>query len=235
MHRRSFLKLCTSVAAASLAFSPSFLKAKNISFKPYKKALLLEKDGSPLKAESVDPSKEYIFFYPYRATPCILLNLGNKLDPVEVKLSDGSTYNWIGGVGPKGSIVAYSAICPHQLSYPTPETSFINFYPKGEVSKIIKRDRVIQCCAHLSVFDPSHGGKVVEGPSPFPLTTIVLKYENSKIYAIGTLGKELFEEFFDAFKPDLRKLYKSSKRAKKLMDICKVVELEEYTKEIIKC
>ncbi len=238
MNRRSFIKTCTAVAAASLA-SPSFfinsLRAQEVEFKAYRKAILLKKDGTPLKPEEIDPKKQYLFFYPHRATPCILANLGKEVQPADVKLSDGTTYRWPGGVGPKKSIVAYCAICPHQMSYPTPEASFINYYPEGIPSKIVKRGRVIQCCAHLSVFDPAKGGKVIDGPAPNPLTAIVLEYENGKLYAVGTLGKELYEDFFDVFKPDLRKLYGSSRKAKELMDRCTVLEMEDYTSDVVRC
>ncbi len=238
MDRRDFLKTCTAVAAASLA-SPSFfsslVEAQEGKFKAYKKALLVDKNGNPIKPEDIDPRKQYIFFYPHRATPCLLTNLGKEVPPAKVKLSDGTSYNWQGGVGPKKSIVAYSAICSHQFSHPTPEFSFINYYPENIPSKIVKRGGVIQCCAHLSVFDPAQGAKVIDGPAPFPLTAIVLSYEDGKLYALGTLGKELFEDFFDMFKPDLRKLYRSTRKAKKLVDRCEVVEVEEYAKEVIRC
>jgi len=32
----------------------------------------------------------------------------------------------------------------------------------------------------------------------------VLSYEGGVIYAVGTVGRELFEDFFDVFKPELR-------------------------------
>ena len=237
MHRRGFLRLCTSIAAASLA-SPSLFKdlvRGSVEFKPYRKAPLLKEDGTPLSPEEVSPEEQYIFFYPYRATPCLLINLGEKVDPVKLKLSDGTTYLWSGGVGPHRSIVAYSAICPHQLSYPTPEVSAVGYYPEGVLSKLLKRDKVIQCCAHLSVFDPARGGEVLEGPSPSPLTAIVLSYEGGVLYALGTVGRELFEEFFDVFKPDLRKLYRSTRRAKRLVEKCTVVKMEDYVREFIRC
>ncbi|MDQ7038540.1 MAG: Rieske 2Fe-2S domain-containing protein [Aquificota bacterium] len=235
MDRRSFLKVCTTVALTSPPLLYGVLRAGESEFKPYKKALLVNKDGKPVTPEEIKPSKEYIFFYPYRSTPCLLINLGRRADPVEVETKDGHTYLWRGGVGPDRSIVAFSAICTHQLSHPTPSTTFINYYPEGKKAKIAKRDLVIQCCAHMSAFDPAKGGKVIEGPAPFPLTAIVLSYEQGKIYALGTLGKEVYEDFFDVFKPDLRKLYGSSRKARELVDVCTVLEMEEYTEEIVRC
>jgi Rieske Fe-S protein len=235
MDRRSFLKACTAVALTSPSLIAGMLRAQESGFKAYKKALLVNKEGKPLRPEEVSPEKEYVFFYPYRSTPCILVNLDREVGPVRVNVKDGGSYLWQGGVGPKKSIVAFSAICSHQLSHPTPEQSFINYYPEGRTSKVAKRDRVIQCCAHMSVFDPTRGAEVVMGPAPFPLTAIVLSYEEGRLYALGTLGREVFEDFFDVFRPDLRKRYGSSRKAKELVERCVVLEMEEYTEEIVRC
>ncbi len=238
MNRREFLKVCSTVATASLA-SPSLfsklVQAQEGAFKKYKKALLVKEDGSPLKPEDLKVGKEYIFFYPYRSTPCMLIDLGEEVKGTQVKLSDGTTYYWQGGVGPKKSVVAYCSICPHQLSYPTPEFSFINYYPSDTPSKVVGRGNVIQCCAHMSIFDPKKGGTVIDGPAPNPLLTIVLEFSDGKFYAVGTLGKEPFEDFFDAYRRGLRKRYGSSRKAKELVEKSTVVEVEKYAKEIIRC
>ena len=238
MERREFLKVCGSFASLTL-LSPALLKesfaSQSNEFKKYKKAILLNKDGNPIKPEDIKVGKQYLFFYPYASTPAFLINLGKEVKPVEVKLSDGSKYLWPGGVGPQKSIVAFCAICPHQFSYPTPEYSFINYYPPEKKSQIVKRGNVIQCCAHLSVFDPEKGGIVLDGPAEYPLLTIVLSYEDGKLYAVGTLGKELFRDFFDAYRSDLKKMYKSFRKAKKKVDKSVVLGVEEYVKEIIFC
>ncbi len=238
MERREFLKVCGSLASLTL-LSSTLLKgsfaSQNNEFKKYKKSILLDKNGNPIKPEDIKVGKQYLFFYPYVSTPVFLINLGKEIKPIEVRLSDGSTYMWPGGVGPQKSIVAFCAICPHQLSYPTPEYSFINYYPPNKKSAVAKRDNVIQCCAHISVFDPEKGGIVIDGPAEYPLLTIVLSYENGKLYAVGTLGKELFKDFFDAYRTDLKKMYKSFRKAKRKVERSVVLEVEEYVEEIIFC
>ena len=96
------------------------------------------------------------------------------------------------------SVVAFSAICSHQFSYPTKKISFIN-YQHGK-SKFAERDQVIVCCAHQSAFDPAQGAKVVAGPATIPLTTIMLEYEEStdQLHAIGTMGNDQYKDFFRA-------------------------------------
>ncbi|NPA32499.1 MAG: Rieske 2Fe-2S domain-containing protein [Aquificae bacterium] len=238
MNRRQLIKTCTSLATLSL-FSFTFLSARlsaqENTFKRYKRALLLDKNGNPISPDSIERGKQYIFFYPYRSTPAFLINLGKEVKPAVVKLSDGTTYEWKGGVGPKKSIVAFCAICPHQLSFPTPEYSFINYYPPDKRSKTAKRGNVIQCCAHMSVFDPERGGIVLDGPSEYPLLSIVLEESEGKLFAVGTLGVELFRDFFDAYRSELKKMYGSFRKAKKKVDKSVVLEVEEYVKEIIYC
>ncbi len=238
MDRRNFLKLCSSMAVASMLDTGVIgraLASQGGDFKKYEKALLVKEDGTPLKVEDIKPHTTYIFFYPFVSTPAFLLNLDKEVGPVDLELSDGSKYKWPGGVGPKKSLVAYSAICSHQLSYPTKDYSFIDYYSPENPSKTTKRSGVIQCCAHLSIFDPSQGGKVLDGPAEFPISTVVLSYEEGKLYAVGTLGVEVYQDFFDVYKRDLRKQYGSSRKAKKKSKECKVIEVSKYAKESIKC
>lgn len=238
MDRRDFIKTCGTIAVASFldaGFFSQVLANQESFLKLYNKALLLKEDGSPLTEKDIIPHKEYIFFYPFASTPCYLINLSEEVKGVDVKLNDGQTYAWKGGVGSKKSIVAYSAICSHQWSYPTKEYAFINYYPPDKASETTKRAGVIQCCAHLSVFDPKAGGKVVEGPAEVPLASILLQEEGGKLYAVGVLGKDQFDAFFENYKTDLRKEYGSTTKAKELVDKCTVMEVEKYVKEIIRC
>src|SRR6185436_1402830 len=103
---------------------------------------------------------------------------------------------WPGGVGPRGSIVAYSAICAHKLTYPTRDISFISYRAEKTVGN--KFANVIHCCSEHSQYDPAAGARVVAGPAPQPLAAILLEHDagTDEIYAVGTLGGEMFNEFF---------------------------------------
>ena len=156
MDRRDFLKACSTVAVASMLDPSVFsnlLSAQEGMFKAYKKALLVKEDGTPLREEDLKPHNA-----------CYLIDLGEEVKPVNAKLKDGKTYKWQGGVGSKKSIVAYSAICAHQWSYPPKQYSFINYYPLDKPSEITKKSGIIQRCAHLGLYDPKEGGKVIDGP-----------------------------------------------------------------------
>jgi len=127
MNRRGFIKACSTIAVASMLDASLFsqlLSAQEGMFKAYKKALLVKEDSSPHNA--------YIFFYPYVSTPCYIINLGEEVQPVELTLKDGKKYRWPGGVGSKKSIVAYSAICAHQWSYPTKQYSSYKLLSSGQ-------------------------------------------------------------------------------------------------------
>jgi Rieske Fe-S protein len=239
MDRRDFIKTCTTVAVASMLSPEYFTKVlaqqKEAMFKPYKKALLLKEDGSPLKEEDIKPHKNYIFFYPHASTPCYLLNLGEEIKATTVKLKDGRSYEWKGGVGSKKSIVAYSAICSHQWSYPTPQYSFINYYPPDQPSETTKKAGIIQCCAHLSLFDPKQGASVIDGPAEVPLASIVLEEEGGSFYAVGVLGVDQFEQFFDNYKAELRQHYGTTAKAKELVEKCTVMEVDKYVQAVVRC
>ncbi len=238
MDRRTFIKACATVAVASAVDSSVISRALSSQqnlYKAYNKALLVKEDGSPLTEKDIQPQKSYILFYPHTATPCFLLNLDAEVKPAEIKLKDGKSYTWNGGVGSKKSIVAYSAICAHQWSYPTKTYAFINYYPENQPSETTKKAGVIQCCAHLAVYDPKQGATVLDGPAEVPLAAIVLQQEGDNFYAVGVLGVDQFDKFFDLYKQDLRQQYGSTAKAKALVDRCVVVELEKYTQAPIKC
>src|SRR5436190_1752737 len=104
-----------------------------------------------------------------------------------------AAYAWPGGVGPHRSVVAYSAICAHQLVYPTKEVSFISFR-KTRAQRGVQ-DELIHCCADHSQYDPARGAQVLSGPAPQPLCAVLLAYDGAAdtLTAYATLGGELFD------------------------------------------
>jgi arsenite oxidase small subunit len=124
MQRREFIKVCAASAAAAAA---SELSAADAAPVLYGRAKLVGGNGAPLKAASLPADRNFIFHYPFSATPCFLLNLGRPARATRLATADKRGYDWKGGVGPRRSIVAYSAICAHQLAYPTKEISFISY------------------------------------------------------------------------------------------------------------
>ncbi|WP_297889167.1 Rieske 2Fe-2S domain-containing protein [Sulfurihydrogenibium sp.] len=238
MDRRKLIKSCSLVAVGSM-FVPGFfdkvLAGEKEIYKKYNKTLLIKEDGTPITSKDIPDNTVLLFFYPYKSTPCYIINTGEEVKPTKVKLSDGKEYEFKGGIGNKKSIVAYSAICPHQWSYPTKDFSLINYYPSNQKSETTGKSGVIQCCAHISVFDVKNGGQVIEGPAELPLACVELLEEDGKIYATAVVGPNQFEEFFDMYKSDLIEQYGNIEKAKELLDKTVVMEVGKHVKEQIRC
>jgi arsenite oxidase small subunit len=231
MHRREFVSVCAASAlAVSLPAAPA-----DAAPRFYARVRLVGPDGRPLRARAVPANKNFIFHYPYAATPCFLLNLGKPTKaPAELKTAEARSYQWPGGVGAGHSIVAYSAICAHRLTYPTREISFISY--RDEKSAGSRFAHVIHCCSEHSQYDPAEGAKVLAGPAPQPLAAVLLDYDpgSDEVYAVGTLGGELFNEFFSKYEFRLTLEYGGSARAA-VKGSCPVSELERYCRQQVKC
>ena len=231
MERRDFVKLCAASAAALAA--PAVQADARPRF--YAKARLLDEDGRPLRASAIPVQRNLIFNYPYAATPCFLLNLGRAVHaPMRLKTADRAPYEWSGGVGPQRSVVAYSAICAHKLTYPTREISFISY--RAEKTPGNRFASVIHCCSEHSQYDPAEGARVVAGPAPQPLATILLEHDptNDEIAAVGTLGGEMFDDFFRKYAFRLQ-MEQGPHAHDPVAGICVVHPLENYCRQQVKC
>ena len=231
MRRRKFLGTC---ALAAFAAAPALTLGADAVPRSYARARLVDGNGRPVKASAVPRHTNLIFHYPYAATPCFLLNLGQTLEPAAgLRTADALAYRWPGGVGPERSIVAYSAICAHRLSYPTRQLSFIGYQdqPRAGGSK-----RLIHCCHEHSEYDPARGAAVVGGPAQQPLAAILLDYDQASdgLYAVGTLGGAMFDEFFTKYEVRLQ-LEFGGKAKEPAGDRCVVTELARYCRQQIKC
>jgi arsenite oxidase small subunit len=234
MQRRQFLTGCAAIAGAAQVGSLSEAWAAAAP-QLYARARLTDIHGDPIKASRLAARTNYVFNYPYSATPCFLIDLGQPVGGTDGLLrADGSAYVWAGGVGRARSIVAYSAICAHKLAYPTREVSFIRFQSDRSPTS---DGNVIHCCADHSVYDPSAGARVVSGPAPQPLAAILLDYdgERDELAALGTVGAEQFDAFFSKYDFKLTLEYGQG-RAKAPVGATTVVrELTQYCRQTIRC
>ena len=231
MERREFIKFCA--ATAGMTAAPEVAADARPQF--YSRARLLDERGKPLRASAVPPHRNLIFHYPYDTTPCFLLNLGRPAaQPARLSTADKQVYEWQGGVGARRSIVAYSAICAHQLAYPTKDISFISY--RTERGAANRHGNVIHCCAEHSQYDPAQGARVVAGPAPQPLAAILLEHvaASDELYAVGTLGGEMFDKFFEKYALRLQ-LEHSGATKKAVGDSVVVTELEDYCRQQVKC
>ena len=231
MRRREFIKFCAATAAATGA--PAVAADARPRF--YTRAKLVAAGGAPLRASAIPVRHNLIFHYPYASTPCFLLNLGRPAAASALlKTEGGEAYEWRGGVGARRSIVAYSAICAHKLTYPTRDISFISF--RAEKSARNKVGNVIHCCSEHSQYDPADGGRVLAGPAPQPLAAILLEHDaaSDQLTAVGTLGGEMFDAFFDKYA--FRLALENGGEPRRAVDgTAPVIALEDYCRQQVKC
>ena len=233
MERRQFLTTCAVLGGAGvLAFDAA--RADTPS-RLYSRARLTDVHGRPIRARDLAADTNYVFQYPFAATPCLLVKLSRPAAvTANLKREDGGEYAWQGGVGDDRSVVAFSAICAHKLAYPTREVSFIRFQRERSATSAAK---VIHCCADHSVYDPAQGARVIAGPAPQPLAAILLEYDGVEdaLYALGTQGAEQFDAFFTKYRMKLGLEYGKEGGRVAVNGTSTLRELTNYCKTTIQC
>lgn len=203
--RRSFVKSCVGLTA--LALQSRARAGRLVNGKSYQRAHLVDRHGAPFTASALKPGQTYLFHYPFVATPCFLINLGQPVaSAAPLETASGEQYRWPGGAGPGSSIVAFSAICSHKMTHPARSVSFINYRPEtisytASNNQRAEGNHLIYCCSERSVYDVRDGARVLGGPAEQPLTAIGLEHDaaSDALYATGTYGGEMYEQFFARF------------------------------------
>jgi Rieske Fe-S protein len=236
MQRRRFIETCSGALLCSTAMADAATAAGPAGApRQYPRARLMDENGKPLQASRVPKRRNLVFSYPFVATPAFLLNLP-KGPARSARLSDGkgTGYEWPGGVGPARSIVAFAAICAHQLAYPAREISFISF--RDDATGPNRRADVIHCCAEHSQYDPAAGARVLAGPAPQPLTAILLEHDagDDSLTAVGTVGGEVYDAFFAKY--DFKLAMEYGGRQRDLVSgETRVLPLEQVCRQQIRC
>lgn len=233
MQRREFIRMCAAAAVAA----PVGADAKDLRPRFYTRSRLTDEAMRPLRASTLALGRNYIFHYPFEGTPCFLLNLGTATGrKVELRTEEGARYEWPGGVGSERAIVAYSAICSHKLTYPTRQISFISYRDRSSASGV-SRPNTIHCCSEHSQYDPASGARVLKGPAPQPLSAILLEHEprTDELHAVGTLGGEVFNTFFEKYEMRLELDYGSGRARRRVGAQTAVMELTRFCKQQVRC
>jgi arsenite oxidase small subunit len=233
MKRRDFVQICAASAAG--ATLPDAAQAATMTARKYRRARLVDEKNQPLRLAARQAGTTYVFDYPYAATPSFLLRLSEPATAgILLHTEGGEPYRWEGGVGADKSVVAYSAICAHKMTYPTRQVSFIGY--RHAPSPVAGKGKVITCCSDRSVYDPAAGARVLSGPAPQPLATILLEHDPraDEVFAVGTFGGEMFAEFFRKY--EFRLQLEMGNRAKTPVDGATVVRpLENYSTQWAQC
>ena len=233
MERRQFLTTCAVLSGAG--FLAGEMARADTPPRLYARTRLVDVHGRPIRASDLLPDTNYVFQYPFLATPCLLVRMSRPVAPaVNLKREDGAAYAWQGGVGAARNVVAFSAICAHKLAYPTRAVSFIRFQRERSATS---SGQVIHCCADHSVYDPAQGARVVAGPAPQPLAAIVLEHDATEdaLYALGTQGAEQFDAFFTKYKLKLGLEYGKEGGRVAVSTTSTLRELTNYCRTTIQC
>ncbi|HSN00643.1 MAG TPA: Rieske (2Fe-2S) protein [Rudaea sp.] len=234
MDRRRFVKFCAGTAlTAGLAEVPRVFASQIADFAP---AALLKEDGSPLKASEIGAAEAMVFAYPYKGVPCFLINLGDKAPRTQPLISpDGDAYTNPQGVGRRRNLVAFVAICTHQLSYPSPQSSVLRYAAAG--SELAGDPGRIVCCAHGSVYDPADGARKVSGPAPGPLLPVRLAYDPASdgLTATGSVDEKFFRRFFDAYKSEMIERFGPGVYRQEVGPTTRAVLLSRYSRLVAAC
>ena len=238
MDRRGFIKICGGTAALAGLQATYLETICAAEVKSFNRVKLVDEQGNPLKAAQLTKEEAYIFHYPYRSTPCFLINLAAKPAEAMTMQADDGDYKWPGGIGPNGALVSYSAICAHQLSYPSKEHSPIHYTGKTR-SALAGGAGMIVCCEHERVYDPSQGGKMVvttkEATQPLLATVIEHDPATDEIYATGVAGGLLYDEFFRSYKRVLLAEYGPGGAKTEVADTAPAVLMSKFTGGIDQC
>jgi Rieske Fe-S protein len=231
--RRNFVQWC---GAAALAMRTA---QSEQALQRFGQVRLLGSEGQALKAEHLQPEREYVFFYPYVSTPCFLLRLNQPTAPQQLHTATGEAYQWQGGVGPNRDVVAFVAICTHKLTHPSKAVSFIGYRPQsvgflGQNNQVERRAAVIQCCSEHSIYDPAQGCRVLAGPAPQPLGGVALEEQGGELIATGVYGGLVYERFFERF--GFRLDLEFGNRAREaVVDHAQVMPIEDFAQQRIQC
>ena len=194
--RRDLMRQAACVAGAwAVSGALPVVAAGEVQSHP--RSRLVDARGSPWLARQLKAGEAFLFNYPYTVSPVFLLAFEREVKPIELVTADKQRYAAPAGVGPNKSIVAFSAICAHQLMYPTAAISFIGLRSGGRGEPA----HVIHCCGDNSRYDPLQGARVIDGPAPQPLAAVLLEWDagSDQLHAVGTRGGEMFNAFFDKY------------------------------------
>lgn len=220
MDRRLFMGCCAGGALAAVLGGAGRTRGEVVDLPP---ALLLDEAGEALRASALPREEALVFAYPRRGLPCFLVRL-----PAERAGAPGA-------VGAGRDVVAFLAVCTHQMSYPKPELSVLRYAASG--SELADAPGRIVCCAHGSVFDPAEGGRNVHGPAEMPLFPVRLKHDaqTDHLHATGAVDEAFAERFFSAFKPELIERFGPGAYRQEVGETTTAVPLGRYSRVLADC
>ncbi len=202
--KRNLLKLAAVAGVLGIGVGGAvggalqYVKPPVVGIAAYPRTQLFDVDGSALTVDkvggssspyvgkySVATAEDVLFNYPLTNEPNFFLNLYPANGEPPSSTNPGAA-NVPGGVGPNGSIVAYSAICQH-LGCIAPS---ISYYPPGTCTRTFgSLPFYIHCSCHGSTYDVTKSASNLTGPAVLPLPQVLLETDSDgNIFAAGQSG-----------------------------------------------
>src|SRR5450755_494505 len=98
MQRREFLTTCALLSGAGFLAGEG--ARADAPPRWYARTHLTDIHGRPIRARDLAADTNYVFQYPFAATPCLLIKLSRPaIIPANLRREDGTEYAWRGGVG----------------------------------------------------------------------------------------------------------------------------------------
>ncbi|MEM6986692.1 MAG: hypothetical protein AAF499_09155 [Pseudomonadota bacterium] len=224
MLRRDFHRLCTGLAAMAAAPGAVGAVAPRVE---HNRVTLVDADGTGLKSRDIAERESWVFAYPFAASPCFLINLGEQAEP-----NAHNPYALRSRDAPNATLVAFAAICTHKLSHPAKAMSFITYRPPTDS---VPHHRIV-CCSEGSVYDAARGAQVLGGPAPAPLAAIELsESEDGTLHAGASYAGNLYDRFFAAFEFRLALEYQIDNPRAPVENTTVVRTLAEHSAQHIEC
>jgi hypothetical protein len=96
---------------------------------------------------------------------------------------------------------------------------------------------MIHCCSEHSEYDPAAGARVMGGPAPQPLCAILLEHDpaTDALFATGTLGGEMFNQFFSKYEMRLSLELGSTQARQRVTGKTTVTALARFCRQQVRC
>ena len=196
----------------SLLLPLTFLLSINIGSFAYEEALLLDAKSKKLNVNNLIFNKSYLFFYPYRATPALLIKTEDADSDTGYKIS------------------AYLAISPINYSYPSKDLSVVSIY-SGEAQ--LGKD-IIRFCDMKTSYNLFDGSYIINSEINTTKYSALTKVHiseraNGELIATGISDTNVMKQFFRVNRRSIEKSHGNFKNAKKEYHRRTVRAIEGYS------
>ena len=183
----------------------------------YTRARLVDEKGAPLRAKAIPANRNLIFHYPFAVDALLPAQPGQaRPAPVQLKTADNQPYEWHGGVG-AGALGrrVFGDLRPQALLPDARHQLHQLPHREERAQPARQRDPLLLGAQPVR----PGGGRARWSPAPrrsrSPRSCWNGMPARDEIYAVGTLGGEMFNEFFAEVRLQARARARRQRRARR--------------------